>query len=167
MSHRFVTALIPVVLGMAALAACGDDASGDEPRAHKDGGPTDGGFSDGGANDGGMRSRDSGSAGRGGSHAGQSAAGSGGKNAGTAGMRAEMTSSVGCPVLDFPNILTLPSCCTARGMCGIETSEVGGPGCLDLATAAERARMAGASAAFPAPRGCDEVDAGELGDAGS
>jgi hypothetical protein len=65
-----------------------------------------------------------------------------------------------CPVIDFGILLMLPSCCTSKGMCGVDVSSVGGPSCLDLASAAARARMAGASAVFPAPQACDEVDAG-------
>jgi hypothetical protein len=74
----------------------------------------------------------------------------------------------GCPSLEFGTIFKLPSCCTSRGMCGVDTTSVAGPGCLDLATAAERARMAGASVVFPAPRMCDaiEEDAGTSDDAG-
>jgi hypothetical protein len=54
-------------------------------------------------------------------------------------------------------------------MCGVDTTSVAGPGCLDLATAAERARMFGASVVFPAPRMCDaiEEDAGTSDDAGA
>jgi hypothetical protein len=59
----------------------------------------------------------------------------------------------GCPDLTFPGLM-LPACCTARGMCGIDTTAGGGPGCLDLATAAQRARTAGATVVFPAPRAC-------------
>jgi hypothetical protein len=58
-----------------------------------------------------------------------------------------------CPDINFPG-LPLPACCTSRGMCGIDTSKAGGPGCLDLATAAQRAREAGATVVFPAPRMC-------------
>jgi hypothetical protein len=72
---------------------------------------------------------------------------------------------MGCPVLDFGPLLMLPSCCTSRGMCGVDVTTVGGPGCLDLATAAERARMAGASAVFPSPRACSD-DPGVSTDAG-
>jgi hypothetical protein len=74
---------------------------------------------------------------------------------------------LGCPDVNFGNILVLPSCCTSEGMCGVDTSSVGRLGCLDLESAAERARLAGASAAFPAPRACDLVgeDAGVADDA--
>jgi hypothetical protein len=76
------------------------------------------------------------------------------------------TGTQGCPVFDLAGILMLPSCCTSTGMCGIDATSVGGPGCQDLATAADRARMAGASVVFPAPRACDDADAGGQDDAG-
>ncbi|HKP62777.1 MAG TPA: hypothetical protein VJV78_38840, partial [Polyangiales bacterium] len=76
------------------------------------------------------------------------------------------TPAEGCPTLDFPGFFTLPGCCTSRGMCGIDATMFGAPGCLDLATAAERARNAGATAPFPSPRPCDEADAGVEGDGG-
>jgi hypothetical protein len=75
--------------------------------------------------------------------------------------------SRGCPAFDLAGILMLPSCCTSKGMCGIDASAVGGPWCQDLGTAAERARLAGASIVFPAPRACDDADAGVQDDAGS
>jgi hypothetical protein len=70
---------------------------------------------------------------------------------------------LGCPVLDLGGLLMLPSCCTPQGMCGVVVFTVGGD-CVDLASAAERARMAGATAVFPEPRAC-AADAG-VADAG-
>jgi hypothetical protein len=70
-----------------------------------------------------------------------------------------VTGTRGCPTFNVAGILMLPSCCTSKGMCGIDASMLGGPGCQDLATAADRARMAGASVDFPAPRVCDDIDA--------
>ena len=72
----------------------------------------------------------------------------------------------GCPALDFGSLFSFPSCCTPRGMCGVDLTSVAVPGCVDLATAADRARMSGASVVFPAPRACDEADAGAAEDAG-
>jgi hypothetical protein len=103
--------------------------------------------------------------------------GSGGRDAavsGTEGRRAPQdlqpqVDRYGCPSLEFGTIFRLPSCCTSRSMCGVDTTSVAGPGCLDLATAAERARMFGASVVFPAPRTCDAIDedAGTSDDAGA
>jgi hypothetical protein len=155
--------VIAVLLAAAAYAGCGDDAPGDDAR-----------FSDAGI----VKAMTSSAAGtRGAGGAGRSAAGSG--SSGTAGRpapadrcsaagwcNAPVLDERGCPSLDFAGILVLPSGCSSRGMCGIDASSVGGGGCVDLATAAERARLAGASAVFPAPRACDDIDAGVHDDAG-
>lgn len=61
-------------------------------------------------------------------------------------------------------LVTLPSCCTADGMCGINASMFGMPGCIELGAAATRAQMTSASA-FPKPRACDGLPVSD-GDAG-
>lgn len=74
-----------------------------------------------------------------------------------------------CPgVMGF---VTLPSCCTDDGMCGINASMFGMPGCIELGAAAARAQMTSASA-FPKPQACDgrpiaDGDAGVDADGGS
>lgn len=182
MMRRAVPALVSVLLCVAALTGCGDD-DGDESV---DGSVRDGSVDsgDGGgtagkrANAAGAGGRTapragsggkSGSGGTAGEHTGESGAGGrGAAGSGGAGDTAEPTSPVrdgeGCPKLTFPGLFTLPACCTSKHMCGVDTSMFGGPGCLDLATAAERARMSGATVIFPAPRACEpeatDTDAG-------
>jgi|SRR4051812_8993063 hypothetical protein len=187
------SALFVALLHAAAFAACGDDAGEGASRAndggmdHEQAGQR---AAAGAAGVSGGAAADSGSAGRGDAGARTAAEVPCGATTcqplpggfptaccadeltGTCG-----TSSVGgrctarandarCPSLDFADILVLPSCCTSRGMCGIDSSSVGGTGCVDLETAAERAKLFGASAAFPSPRACDEADAGDHDDAG-
>jgi hypothetical protein len=69
-----------------------------------------------------------------------------------------------CPaVMGF---VTLPSCCTASGMCGINAAMFGMPGCIELSEAAMRAQMSSVSS-FPAPRRCDGGEVAADGDAGT
>jgi len=164
LSQRVVYALLAILLGVGILGSCGDDAREDDSgrvgadagvgdrRSNHDNRSTDSATPD-------LRT-DAGSGIRGVLDAGRDAAFS------DSASPFEPPDRAGCPTLEFPNFFVLPSCCTSRGMCGIDTSTVGGPGCLDLATAAERARMAGASAVFPAPRVCDDSDGGAQEDAG-
>jgi hypothetical protein len=73
-----------------------------------------------------------------------------------------------CPGVDVMGFIMLPSCCT-DGQCGIDASMFGMPGCIDLATAAERAAMMGMGAGIgvPAPQACGaDADAGMEDDAG-
>lgn len=199
MTRRAAPALLTILLGSAALASliqgCGDDEDGAIDGAVRDSAvdARDGG---GGAGTGGRRANAAGAGGRratprageagnGKGGAGTAwedsgASGSGGRRAADGGSAGRSTETAppsneegGCPALDFGGLLVLPSCCTSRRMCGVDTSMVGGPGCLDLATAADRARMSGASVIFPAPRACEpepestDADGGGLDDAGS
>jgi hypothetical protein len=72
-----------------------------------------------------------------------------------------------CPGLDVMGFIMLPSCCT-QGQCGIDASMFGMPGCVDLASAAKQAASMGMSGGvqLPAPRACDDTDAGAESDAG-
>jgi len=149
-----------LLLGAAALAGCGDDAVDGAPDA--------------GA--GARRAHDRGGAGGSDAGGGQAAADGGGGRmddepihaCGSARMSGPCPKPeedvLGCPVLDLSGLLQLPSCCTPQGMCGVVVYTVGGQDCVDLASAAQRARMAGATAVFPEPRACD-ADAG-VADAG-
>ena len=74
-----------------------------------------------------------------------------------------------CPGINFMGFLMLPSCCDPKGLCGIDTSSVGMPGCIDLASAAERAQSMGGGSGiieFPTPRRCDG-EAPDATDAGT
>ena len=202
MTRHAAPALLTILLGHVALAAavavvvsvqgCGDDDDVSIDGAVRDAAVESG---DGGAGTAGKRANAAGTGGRratpragdggkGGSAgaAGEdtAAGGTGGRvaaDSGIAGRRPETeppsSDDGSCPTLDFGGLLVLPSCCTSRRMCGVDTSMVGGPGCLDLATAADRARMSGASVIFPAPRACEaepsdvDTDAGSPDDAGS
>lgn len=63
--------------------------------------------------------------------------------------------------------LTVPSCCTSDGLCGLDASMFGFGGCTDLKSAAAQAgAMMGGSGNLPSPRACDGSDAG-ADDAGS
>jgi len=152
---------IALLLGAAALAGCGDDAAdgerdagGGARRAHDRGGAggSDAGHTDRNAADGGEGRMDDEAT----------------SMCGIARMGGPCPrpteDGLGCPVLDLGGLLMLPSCCTPLGMCGVVVFTVGGQDCMDLASAAERARMAGATAVFPEPRACD-ADAG-VADAG-
>jgi hypothetical protein len=69
-----------------------------------------------------------------------------------------------CPsVMGF---VTLPSCCTDDGMCGINAAMFGMPGCIELSEAASRAQMSSASS-FPEPRRCDASGTSADADAGA
>lgn len=68
-----------------------------------------------------------------------------------------------CPSL--MGFVTLPSCCTPEGMCGISAAMFGMPGCIELSEAVSRAQMSSASS-FPAPRSCDGASSAADGDAG-
>ena len=65
-----------------------------------------------------------------------------------------------CPSVS--GVISLPSCCDQNGMCGIDPSMFGMPGCVELGAAAERAMMSmqgmGFNIMFPAPRACDATD---------
>jgi len=64
-----------------------------------------------------------------------------------------------CPALNFRGIISVPSCCTADGACGLDGAMYGMPGCTDLASASARAnamRILGVS--VPEPRPCDPAD---------
>jgi hypothetical protein len=76
-----------------------------------------------------------------------------------------------CPKVEVMGFgITLPSCCTAQGQCGLDASMFGMPGCIDLATAATQAASMGMGMGgpLPAPRGCADTgaDAGSANDAG-
>lgn len=68
-----------------------------------------------------------------------------------------------CPGLNVMGFVMLPSCCATNGMCGIDASMFGMPGCVDLAAAAMQAMSMGGGADIPSPRACDAAGA----DAGS
>lgn len=75
-----------------------------------------------------------------------------------------------CPALTFRGIVTVPSCCTESGACGLDATMYGLPGCTDLAAAAEQSRMT-VGVEIPEPRQCEPrhatgIDAGDA-DAGS
>ena len=72
-----------------------------------------------------------------------------------------------CPTITVMGAFMLPSCCATNGMCGLDASMFGMPGCIDLAAAAAQAMsMGGGSTDIPAPRSCDgDSDAGAHGDA--
>jgi hypothetical protein len=67
-----------------------------------------------------------------------------------------------CPGLNVMGFVMLPSCCATNGMCGIDASMFGMPGCVDLESAAKQAMSMGGGADIPAPRACDAAG----GDAG-
>lgn len=69
-----------------------------------------------------------------------------------------------CP--DVMGFVTLPSCCTEDGMCGINASMFGMPGCIELSEAATRAQMSSASS-FPEASRCDGSSVGTDSDAGT
>jgi hypothetical protein len=71
-----------------------------------------------------------------------------------------------CPGVNVMGFIMLPSCCAQNGMCGIDASMFGMPGCVDLATAAKQAMSMGGGADLPAARACDGADGGAE-DAGS
>jgi hypothetical protein len=198
MIRRVVRTLVTGLLAATAIAGCGDDddSSRDggqrDASAESDAGRGRNGSAGrkGSSGAGGRRAGDGGNGGRGGRGGSPAAdSGTGGMSAtdagegGSAGRDAAASGAggrtapqdvqpqvdrYGCPSLEFGTIFRLPSCCTSRGMCGVDTTSVAGPGCLDLATAAERARTFGASVVFPAPRTCGviEEDAGTSDDAG-
>jgi hypothetical protein len=63
-----------------------------------------------------------------------------------------------CPSVSVAAGITLPSCCTDDGQCGIDATMFTMPGCVDLATAAERAKtMGGGMISFPEPRACGDA----------
>ena len=65
-----------------------------------------------------------------------------------------------CPALNFRGLISVPSCCTAAGACGLDGTMYGVPGCTDLASAAVLASatfVIGAS--VPDARPCDPVKA--------
>jgi hypothetical protein len=75
-----------------------------------------------------------------------------------------------CPGLGFMGVITIPSCCAENGMCGLDASKFGTPGCTDLATAAKLAEWSLAPTDIPAARACDAAshdDADAGADAGS
>jgi hypothetical protein len=68
-----------------------------------------------------------------------------------------------CPPVSIMGAIMLPSCCTPEGLCGIDPSMFGMPGCVDLKSAAERSGMSGMmgggiAITFPEPRSCDGAD---------
>jgi len=77
-----------------------------------------------------------------------------------------------CPALNFRGIVSVPSCCTQKGACGLDGAMYGMPGCTDLESAAQLVssmRFLGVS--VPEPRVCDpwgaaHADAG-VDDAGT
>jgi hypothetical protein len=71
-----------------------------------------------------------------------------------------------CPGIDVMGVIMLPSCCSQNGMCGIDASMFGMPGCVDLGVAAKQAMSMGGGIALPSPRACDGADGG-ADDAGS
>ena len=158
-----------MLLAVAVCAGCGDDAADDDDLRPRNAAVTDAADSGGAGASGVGGARRSGSSGTGGRSAADSGsaggAAVGGRPATPMTSRTLMRDVQGCPSLEFAGLFVLPTCCTSGGMCGIDVSVVGGVGCLDLATAAERAWMAGASAPFPAPRACGDLDAG-MHDAG-
>ena len=68
-----------------------------------------------------------------------------------------------CPSIQAMGLFTIPSCCTPGGMCGIDASMFGFPGCTDLATAAMQSQMMGSGSDIPAPRACDGSGAADAG----
>lgn len=63
-----------------------------------------------------------------------------------------------CPSVSVGGGIMLPSCCTDDGQCGIDATMFGMPGCVDLASAAERAKtMGGGMIMFPEPRACGDA----------
>jgi hypothetical protein len=69
--------------------------------------------------------------------------------------------TAGCPNVPIMGA-ALPGCCTADGMCGIDASQFGSPGCVELGAAAAGAKQMGYPISFPAPRACGQApsDAG-------
>jgi hypothetical protein len=75
-----------------------------------------------------------------------------------------------CPGLGFMGVIMIPSCCAQNGMCGLDASKFGTPGCTDLAIAARLAEWSLSPTDIPAARACDAAshnDADAGADAGS
>jgi hypothetical protein len=65
-----------------------------------------------------------------------------------------------CPALNFRGLISVPSCCTLTGQCGLDSSMFGMFGCQDLASATVQAsQMFVAGLSIPEPRPCDPVSA--------
>ena len=184
MKRLVVLALIIAAFGVTTLQGCGDDADDDSPT---DAGSAGKGGSGGGGGRGGAGGRSgagtsgggSGSSGTdvkcgsatctspGGMFGGFATACCADTATSTCGMSVmgapcakPATGDPRCPGLTVMGAIMLPSCCT-MGLCGIDASMFGMPGCVDLKTAAERSSMMGGSGTMiPAPRACDAADAG-------
>ena len=72
-----------------------------------------------------------------------------------------------CPALNFRGLISVPSCCTEMGQCGLDGTMFAMPGCRDLASAsAQASAMFAIGVSIPEPRPCDPVSAAHA-DAGS
>ena len=61
-----------------------------------------------------------------------------------------------CPGLNFRGIISVPSCCTDQGACGLDGAMWGTSGCRDLESAAQEIeQMRAFGVSIPAPRLCD------------
>ena len=74
-----------------------------------------------------------------------------------------------CPTVQAFGGISIPSCCTMEGMCGLDASMFGFGGCTELGAAAMQASsMAmGMGGMIPPPRRCDDASDAGVGDAGS
>lgn len=65
-----------------------------------------------------------------------------------------------CPALNYRGLISVPSCCTQAGQCGLDATTFGMPGCRDLASASVQASsMFVIGVSIPEPRPCDPVSA--------